>query len=263
MPFREMLKQSDAVVGIVKDTRRMLGAWRHSQLGPNGRLIRDYLQAHEVRKLLIGAGPTTLPGWLGTDIAPRNGLTAYMDATKPFPFEDGTFDYIYSEHMIEHIPWAEGQFMLRECRRVLKPGGVLRVATPDLKVLLDLYEGPRKPVEEKYIHWITDTFLDGVKVYKPSFVINNAFHNWGHQFIYDAEVMAMALREAGFADIRQWPTGESDEPELRGIESHGQSVSDDDMAAFETMVFEARPPGGRTATSGHINGVERGPFRSS
>jgi hypothetical protein len=50
---------------------------------------------------------------------------------------------------------------------------------PDLKVLLGLYAGQHKPVEEKYIHWITDTFLDGVKVYKPSFVINNAFHNWG------------------------------------------------------------------------------------
>jgi predicted SAM-dependent methyltransferase len=262
MPFREMLKQSDAVVGIVKDTRRMLGAWRHSLRGPNGRLIRHYLQTHEVRKLQIGAGPTALEGWLSTDINPRSDATAYLDATKPFPFEDGTFDYIYSEHMIEHIPWRDGLFMLRECRRVLKPGGVLRVATPDLKVLLDLYSGPRKPVEEKYIHWITDTFLDDVKVYKPSFVINNAFHNWGHQFLYDAELMAMALREAGFVDIRQWPTGESDESELRGIESHGKNIADDDMAAFETMVFEARPPGGGTAPSGHINGANR-PFRSS
>ncbi|NPC54145.1 class I SAM-dependent methyltransferase [Caenimonas soli] len=236
-----MLKQSDAVVGVVKDTRRILGALRHSSLGPNGRLIRRYLETHEVRKLQIGAGPTALDGWLCTDIDPKSETTAYLDATKPFPFEEGTFDYIYSEHMIEHIPWREGLFMLRECRRVLKPGGVLRVATPDLKVLLDLYAGPHKPVEERYIHWITDTFLDGVKVYKPSFVINNAFHNWGHQFLYDAELLAMALREAGFTDIRQWPTGESDDPALRGIESHGRNIADDDMAAFETMVFEARP----------------------
>lgn len=244
MPFREMLKQSDAVVGVVKDTRRILGAWRHSNLGPNGRLIRRYLDTHEVRKLQIGAGPTALDGWLSTDITPRVETTAYMDATKPFPFKDETFDYIYSEHMIEHIPWRDGLYMLRECRRVLKPRGVLRVATPDLKVLLDLYAGPRRPVEEKYIHWITDSFLDGVKVYKPSFVINNAFDNWGHRFLYDAELMVMALRDAGFGDIRQYPSGQSDDPQLQGIESHGKNVADEDMAAFETMVFEARLSGG-------------------
>jgi hypothetical protein len=58
------------------------------------------------------------------------------------------------------------------------------------------------------------------------------------------------------------PTGESDEPELRGIESHGKNMADDAMAAFETMIFEARPQGGGTAPPGHFNGIDR-PFRSS
>ena len=135
--------------------------------------------------------------------------------------------------------------MLQECRRVLKPAGRLRVATPDLRVLLDLYKGEDKPIQEKYVRWITDTFLEGVEVYKPTFVINNAFNNWGHQFLYDADTMALALGRAGFEDIRQWPNGESDDPQLRGIESHGKNIDDDDMAAFETMVFEARPSRGR------------------
>lgn len=245
MSWREALKQSEAVVGVVRDTRRVLGAVRHSNtIGANGRLIRRYLRSHEIRKLQIGSGYTVLDGWLGTDINPRMQEIAYLDATKPFPFEEGVFDYVYSEHMIEHIPWRDGLFMLQECRRVLKPGGGLRVATPDLTVLLDLYGGADAPIKERYVRWITDSFLDDVEVYKPAFVINNAFHNWGHQFLYDAELMAMALQQAGFEAVRQVRTGESDDPHLRGIESHGRNVSEQDMAVFETMVFEARRPAG-------------------
>jgi predicted SAM-dependent methyltransferase len=242
MSIREVLKQSDAVVGVVKDTRRLLGALRHSSLGLNGRLIRRYLQNHEIKKLQLGAGFTAIQGWLSTDLNPRFDTTVYLDATRPYPFEDATFDYVYSEHMIEHIPWEDGLFMLKECRRVLKPGGAIRVATPDLKVLLNLYAGAKQPIQAQYVQWITDTFLAGVKVYKPSFVINNAFSNWGHQFLYDAELMTMALGQAGFEGVRQWPTGESDDPHLRAIESHGENVAANDMAAFETMVFEARRP---------------------
>ena len=240
MSIREALKKSDAVVGVVKDTRRVMAALRHSNLGLNGRLIKQYLQTHALKKLQIGAGPTALEGWLSTDIAPRSDTAVYLDATKRFPFEDASFDYVYSEHMIEHISWTEGLFMLQECRRVLKPGGVVRIATPDLKVLLDLYAGADEAIQKKYVHWITDEFLDGVKDYKASFVINNAFNNWGHQFLYDAELMTVALRQAGFEDIRQCATGHSDDPHLRGIESHGKNIADNDMAAFETMVFEAR-----------------------
>lgn len=246
MTFKESLKRSHAVVGVVKDARRMLGAIRHNnKIGRNGRLIRHYMQTTEVRKLQVGAGFNMLEGWLCTDIEPRSDEGVFLDATKPFPFEDATFDYVYSEHMIEHIPWTDGLFMLRECRRVLKPGGAIRIATPDMKVLLDLYRGAEQPLARRYMHWITDTFLEGVPVYKPQFVINNAFTNWGHRFLYDAEVMGMALTDCGFRNVRQVTSGESEDPHLRGLESHGKHVGDEAMADFETMVFEAvrpRPP---------------------
>jgi predicted SAM-dependent methyltransferase len=184
-----------------------------------------------------------LDGWLCTDVEPRYNTAVFLDATKRFPFEDETFDYVYSEHMIEHVPWTDGLFMLRECLRVLKPGGALRVATPDMKVLLELYSGAKTPLAQRYMHWITDRFLDGVRVYKPQFVINNAFTNWGHRFLFDAEVLSMALADSGFEDVRQVASGESGDPNLRNLESHGKYIQDEDMADFETMVFEARRPG--------------------
>jgi predicted SAM-dependent methyltransferase len=246
MSFRDALKRSDAVVGVVKDARRLLGAVRNNNtVGRNGRLIREYLRTHDVRKLHVGAGFTMLEGWLCTDLQPRFDSAVFLDATKPFPFEDRTFDYVYSEHMIEHIPWKDGLFMLGECFRVLKPGGTVRIATPDMKVLLDLYAGAEGPVAQQYMQWITDRFLEGVRVSKPQFVINNAFTNWGHQFLYDAEVLGMALKDSGFEDVRQVATGQSTDPHLRGLESHGKYIQDEAMADFETMVFEAtRPPSG-------------------
>jgi predicted SAM-dependent methyltransferase len=243
MTFRDTLKRSDAIVGAVKDARRLLGAVRHNnKIGRNGRLIREYFRTHELRKLHVGAGFTTLEGWLCTDLEPRYNSSVFLDATKPFPFEDATFDYVYSEHMIEHIPWTDGLFMLSECFRVLKPGGSVRIATPDMKVLLDLYSGEHRPLADQYMHWITDRFLEGVHVYKPQFVINNAFTNWGHRFLFDAETLGIALAQSGFEDVRQVASGESTDPQLRGLESHGKYIGDEAMADFETMVFEARKP---------------------
>ena len=201
--------------------------------------VEQYLQSHTVTKLQIGSGFNHIPGWLQTDIAPRSDDVAYLDAAKPFPIADGTFDYVFSEHMIEHISWREGLQMLRECRRVLKPGGVLRIATPDLAVLVGLYQGDRGALADRYIKWITDRFLPDIGVYKAPFVINNAFRNWGHKFLYDGEVLEMAMGEVGFVDIVRCAPGESAHADLRGIEAHGVAIDNEEMNAFETMVFEA------------------------
>jgi predicted SAM-dependent methyltransferase len=240
MNARQILKRSDTVVGLVRDLRKIL-VFR-TKLLTRGRLIKKYLKFNEIKKLQLGAGPTTLPGWLSTDIAPASDRVVYLDATEAFPFVDNTFDYIFGEHMIEHIPWHEGLFMLKECRRVLKPRGTIRLATPDLEVLIGLYTQNGNALNERYIEWITDKYLNDVNVYKASFVINNGFRNWGHQFLYDGDLLAMTMQEAGFTNVRRCSPGESDDENLRGIDAHGESVNNDDMARFESMVFEGECP---------------------
>lgn len=200
--------------------------------------VTNYLATHKIRKLQLGAGDNAPDGWLSTDLAPMSDRVVQLDATKPFPLGDDTFDYVHCEHMIEHITWHEGLFMLRECRRVLKPGGLVRIATPDLEVMIGLYSRRKSRLNEKYIKWITDMSLDGVDVYRAAFVINSAFSNWGHKFLYDGELLELALRKAGFTNIRRLAVGESDDENLRGIESHGRLADNEEMVAFETMVFE-------------------------
>jgi len=241
MGLRQLLKRSNAAVGLVNDLRRI-----RATLGRESphRAVEAYSSAHAIRKLHLGAGTGSLPGWLNTDIdiLPDGRGVVYLDATRTFPIETGTFDYVYSEHMIEHIPWEAGLLMLRECRRVLKPGGIIRIATPDLAVLLRLYGDCPDPAGQQYIRWIVDRYLNGASPYKASFVINNAFRNWGHQFLYDGDLLEMALQNIGFTRIRRCNPGESTDEHLRGIECHGTNVREQAMAAFETMVFEAERP---------------------
>ncbi|MEB3168799.1 MAG: methyltransferase domain-containing protein [Synechococcaceae cyanobacterium] len=201
--------------------------------------IRRYLDAHQVRMLQLGAGYSQLPGWLCTDVLPRDRQSIFLDATQVFPFTDQTFDYVFSEHMIEHLPRAGGLHMLRECRRVLKPGGILRIATPDLSVVISLYAASDGEAT-RYIEWMAHRFLDGAEDAKAAIVINHIFHGWGHQFLYDADLLIAALRDCGFVDIRCCAIGDSVHEALRGVESHG--MNDPEMVRFETMVFEAQCP---------------------
>lgn len=206
------------------------------------RAMKSYLKSHQARKLQIGAGPNILEGWLNTDEQPTSRRVIYLNAKKPFPFEDGTFDYVFSEHLIEHLTYNEGLSMLRESYRVLKPGGRIRIATPDLETLIGLYTPEKSDLQQRYVHWIMDKFLSGIGVYSEVFVINNAFRNWGHQFIYDRATLQSAMEEVGFIDITRYASGESDDEGLRGIESHGEAAGNEDMNRFETVVLEAKRP---------------------
>lgn len=145
-------------------------------------VVKQYLRSHQVRKLQIGAGPNILPGWINTDKSPNSPRILFLDAAKTFPFADATIDYIYSEHLIEHLTYKQGQLMLHECFRVLKPSGRIRIATPDLETLIGLHTPQKSGRQWRYIHWIIDQFLPEIGIYEDVIVINNAFRNWGHSF---------------------------------------------------------------------------------
>ena len=201
--------------------------------------IRRYLAGADLAKLQIGAGPNPLPSWLNTTLYPFTPGTIFLDATKPFPLPDESLDYIFSEHVIEHLEFDEAAQMLRECRRALKSGGRLRLATPDLKQIIAIYAQPQAAPQQAYIRWIMDNFRPHVGEYNPAHVINQSFHGWRHKFIYDEATLTRALEDARFVDITRCTPGESADPELRGIEQHGELVGSEQAMRYETMVFEA------------------------
>jgi SAM-dependent methyltransferase len=218
---------------------------------PNGKTNRDqrvatYLAESTCPRLAIGVWKLPLEGWLNTDLNPVGPDVLPLDVTKPFPFDSDVFDYVASEHMIEHVSLGAGRHMLAESLRVLKPGGRIRIATPDLQRYLQLFSPQLTPVQREFVDWMVQTFMPDALPAYPTYVLNNLFYNFGHQAIYDFILLSAMVRDVGFEDVKEYPPGVSDCEVLRGIEMHGKAVGED-INEYETMVLEARKPDVKTS----------------
>jgi predicted SAM-dependent methyltransferase len=92
-----------------------------------------------VRYLNLGCGSRFHPDWENVDFYPTGEGVRVHDLSKGVPYPEGSFDAIYHSHVLEHFPRETALFFLRECYRVIKPGGVIRVAVPDLERIARLY----------------------------------------------------------------------------------------------------------------------------
>jgi predicted SAM-dependent methyltransferase len=208
---------------------------RGTILRSNERMGSDYLRTTRKPKLHIGAGSKLIEGWLNTDVDFIPAIMR-MDATQPFPFPDSTFEYVYTEHMIEHVPYPKAAAMLRECRRVMRRGGVIRVVTPNLAAVVGLYTNKLEPDQERYLSWLCKMFVPQDCPQNATSAINVMFRSWGHQFIYDEETLRTSMDAAGFRCIERNVLGESRYPDLRNIEN--QQRYPEGLLNFESIALE-------------------------
>jgi predicted SAM-dependent methyltransferase len=211
------------------------------QLATRAARIRDYYARHSVIMLNVGCGTAIKQGWLNIDIDPRIEGAVCMDATRPLGLRDASVDFAYSEHMIEHVGLGDAIAMLRELHRVLRPGGMLRIATPEMDKIVGLKNGKLDARQENYVRFSNMHFGSEFERAWPQnscYAINRTFHEWGHQFIYDRATLASVLSHAGFRDVRFCEIGQSSVPEFRNLETHGD-YSGEEFNEFETMIAEA------------------------
>lgn len=126
--------------------------------------------------------------------------------------------------------------MPSECYRILRKGGRIRISTPDISFLSKLQQ-ETELVHFLYVKWSAETFLKDAFPDDPTFVINNFFRDWGHQFIYSEITLQRPLESSGFTKIQKFKLNESQSNEFIGLENSGRMP--DGFLQLETMTLEA------------------------
>jgi predicted SAM-dependent methyltransferase len=186
--------------GLVSSVARFAGrksyrVWRW--IGPvcTAGHLRRWLANPGDLILNLGGGGNCLAECFTVDIDAR--ADAYVDVTRPLPMPECSVAAIFCEEVIEHVDLPAGRRLLAECFRILRPGGMLRLTTPDLgyfarRVLAD----PAEPAE-----------------------INSIFFGHGHRHLYTQESLTGACLATGFVNPR--PSRYQDpESKLGWLDSH-------------------------------------------
>jgi len=154
----------------------------------------------------VGCGPNFHPGFYHIDYAWRPGLDLCWDITKGLPLVSDSVGGIFTEHCIEHVPFAAFMQLAGEFHRVLMDGRRVRVIVPDGELYARCYlQGGPMP------YGADDKTNIG---YTPIMSVNRIFYDHGHRFIYDFETMRAVLAAAGFKDIEKRRIGEGGDQRL-------------------------------------------------
>lgn len=153
-------------------------------------------------KLHLGCGADHYNGWINIDKIDKKGkVDLVMDLRKGLPnFRDNSVEAIFSNHFWEHLTWEEGQRLLKDCRRILKVGSIIRTQLPDLETIIKWYSN--EPFVDSYNikqrgtpKWLGEPYL-----ISRAYMINKVMSMWGesHVFVYDEESFRIQLLNAGF-----------------------------------------------------------------
>jgi predicted SAM-dependent methyltransferase len=129
----------------------------------------------------------------------KGHIYEHCDVTQPFKWGDCTVDVITAHHLIEHLDRREGDLMLKECLRVLKSGGTIRLSTPDLERFIEML--PRFKLVYGNEYEVQHSEDDSDAFFRLAFS--------GHKTIYIYRTLSEKMARLGFADIQRVKAGQS------------------------------------------------------
>lgn len=144
-------------------------------------------------KLHLGSGKRYIPGFVHIDIDKFTHID-YVHDIKTLPMiKNNTVDLIYFSHGIEYFDRIELPRVLKEWKRVLKKGGILRLAVPDFEALIKVYKKYKdlnKILGPLYGRWETNEKGTSEIIY--------------HRTVYDFVSIKSVLKTAGFQNIKRY-----------------------------------------------------------
>ena len=215
--------------------------WTVAQKAMRGRKLKAYFASHPRVRLMIGSGPSQLDGWLATDLIPSRPDVVLLDANDPFPFDDATVDRIHTEHMIEHVDHPVGTHMLAECHRILKPGGRIRILTPDFDRVIALTGDVTPEVATLARESNLRNGIDPSVADDPIYAVNRLFSGYGHRFLYTEAALTKALQDAGLTNVVRYPVGDTEDPDFADVDQHGNQINEG-WNDYQTLALEADKP---------------------
>jgi predicted SAM-dependent methyltransferase len=135
------------------------------------------------RALNVGTGGKDLVGWVNLDETKPGDVLARVP---PFPFRDECFDEILMSHVVEHMTLDDGRALMKECHRILRPGGAVTVIVPDAKVISLAYLAGQ----------LDNETLNDLYVYS---YCQESQHRW----FYDRRTLNHLVADVGFVGLRR------------------------------------------------------------
>lgn len=126
----------------------------------------------------------------------------YHDLSHSLPLHEKSVDFIYSSHFFEHLFKDDAARLLKSCTRVLKPGGTIRISIPDLAYAVSLYSIGRKTE-------MLDDFF---------FVEGKGSYLARHKYMYDFDLLKLALEEAGFSNVIRCEFQKGNTPDVQKLD---------------------------------------------
>jgi len=171
---------------------------RHRAAVAKARHLRGPLKVH------LGCGPNLKPGWVNIDLDPTSDLQ--LDIRRPLPFPDQSCDFIYGEHMFEHLSYpGDCELFLRECHRVLKSGGILSLGVPDAEPALKDYAAGRMEGFDWFARqpWAPQWAVTRLDKINYLFRQQSEQLSVEHKYAYDFETLSRRLVDRGFVKVRR------------------------------------------------------------
>lgn len=202
-------------------------------------------------KLHVGCGGHPVSGWVNLDLHPA---PLCWNVQWGLPFADGAMTHVFVSHLLEHLFFpSEVMPFLAEVRRVLAPGGRLRLVVPDVAQLIDAYRsGDRDFFARRAAHW-PGARGDGPLL--PQFLsyagagAEPAFLFEAHKFGYDFETLDSLLRQAGFEAVSRSGYMASEDPDLRIDDQSAVASATHGGGHYSLFVEAVVPPAGTGVTT--------------